>query len=255
MARRATAIAQYTRSAPGPVLVLDGGDSLYDAGDWPEAGEADAGALQVEAMNMMGYDALAVGAADLAPLPITQARISQARFAFLSANLAARDVLTGVQPHLLLEADGRTVAIIGVSNPAQLEQRLATLGLSIEVQDPLRAVQRSVEEVRDQTDVVVVLSNLDQENNEALARRVPGIDAIIGMKGWQTMPAAIQGDEGPVVLQGSGTLGEYLGLLTLYFDAQGRVVSFEGRGVALGPDFGMDPAMVQLMQDYPEGNP
>jgi len=204
---------------------------------------------------MMGYDAMALGLADLAPVSIAEAHFQEANFPILSANVGATGVLTNVQPYLLKEVEGHTViAVVGATNEATMEQQVKMLGVSLQVRDAVEAIRRTVEEVREQADVIIVLGNLSQETNTLLAQQVPGIDAVIGVyKSWQIHPIAVQGPEGQVVLHSSGTLGEYLGVLTLYFDTQGRVVSFEGRGAALTPDYyGDDPEMVRLILEQAE---
>jgi len=236
------------------VILLDSGDSLFATGAIETANDDGQGALLTRAMTAMGYDAMALGAQDLAPAPIAQARFQEAGFPILSTNVAAAGILTNVRPYLLQEVEGRTpgvltrIAIVGATNEATMEQRAQALGMSLEVGDAVEAIRRTVEEVQKQADVIIVLGNLSQETNELLVHEVPGIDAIIGVYGsWQIHPTAVQGPEGQVVLHASGTLGEYLGVLTLYFDTQGRVVSFEGSGVALTPDYGDDPDIKRIL--------
>jgi len=84
--------------------------------------------------------------------------------------------------------------------------------------------------------------------NEALAREVAGLDAVVGVAGGRQMqPIAVQGPEGQVVLHASYFQGEYLGQLTLQLDAQGRVVTFSGLVLALDPKYADDAAVAQMM--------
>ena len=199
----------------------------------------------------MGYDAMALGTMDLAPLHVVTARFQEASFPILSANAGPAGVLPNLQPYLLREVEGHTVAIIGVT--AQVAwQRAQAYEIDLEIGDPVDAVRRTVQEVRDRADVIVLLGNLDSEMNVTLAQEVAGIDAIVGVyRSGQIRAATIDGPEGTVVLQASGVQGEYLGVLTLHLDVEGRVESFAGQALPLTAErYADDLEMVQLMHEY-----
>lgn len=251
MARRATAIKQWREQGQEPVILLDSGDSLFRGGQWAASPDPDQGALLVEAMNAMSYDAIALGERELyAPLAAVQARLQEIQFSILSANVDAAGVLPNVQPYLLRQTGGYTIAIVGVTSQTAV-QRFETLGLDLAVQDPIAAVGRAVGEAGKHADVIILLSTVDRSSAEALAQAIPGIDAIIGLnEGGQRDPIAIPGAEGQVILHASGIQGEYLGVLTLRFDALGRISSFEGHSVALTDRYVDDPQMVEIFRRY-----
>ena len=200
----------------------------------------------------MGYDALALGPMDVAPLPLMQARFQEADFAILSANVGTEGVLPNVQPHLIVEMDGHTVAIVGATNERIGQQGFQESGLSLSVESAVVAVRRAVQEVREQADVIIVLSNLNRETNETLAREIPGIAAIIGSSGGRRGDE-IAGPDGLVVLRAAGTRGEYLGLLRLRFDDDRHVIDFESRQLALTPDYADDPAIARMIRELTAG--
>lgn len=251
MARRATAIKQLREQTQGALILLDSGDSLFHGGYWAESEDPDQGALLVEAMNAMGYDALALGNRDLdAPLKTVKARLGEVQFPIISANVNSADVLPNLEPSLLRQVGGHTIAIVGITSEAAA-QRSEALGVDLTVEDPVTAASQIVNKARKEADIVILLSNLERSETEALAQAVPGIDAIVGVYGGgQRDPVAIPGAEGQVVFQASDTLGEYLGVLTLHFDAQGEVKSFEGRSLALTDHYADDPQMVELFRRY-----
>ena len=249
LARRATAIAQL-RAEYEHILLLDSGESLFRGGSSAESTNPKQGALIVAAMNALGYDALALGRRDLeAPLSTIQDRFKEAGFPILSANVEGKDALPNVQPYLLSQIGGHTVAIVGATSETT-GPRLEALGLD-RPQDVLAAVGQAVQEARKQADVVVVLSNLERTQVEALAQAVPGIDAIVGVyRGGQRTAVALPGVEGEVAFQASGRQGEYVGVLTLHLDAQGQVTGFEGHFLALTDAYADDPEMIQLIRQY-----
>ncbi len=236
------------------MLLLDTGNSLFNASGRPSAtADPSQAVLPIEAMNLLGYDAMALGEQDLAaPLEVVQARLSEATFPFLSANLDPTGLLPNVQPYLLREVDGHTVALIGLT--ARLpEERIQTLGADpVFAGGALESVQKIVEEIGDQAEIIIVLSTLSQNSNALLAEGVAGLDAIIGIAGGGLVkPQVVVGPAGDqVVLHASGSQGKALGVLVLHFDAAGSVISFSGEQVDLNPQVADEPAMVRLMQKY-----
>lgn len=235
------------------MLVLDSGNCFPSSRGSPSESDDDLGMLIVRAMNAMGYDALALGSMDVAALPIMQARFEEADFSILSANVQTAGGLLDIQPYLLREVGGHTVAIVGVTDERIGQQGFLEVGLSLEVESAVEAVRRTVQEAKGQADVIVVLSNLGRQANETLAREVPGIDVIIGAYGGQQIANEVAGPEGPVVLRASGTRGEHLGMLTLRFDGEGHVIDYKGRQVALTPDYADDPDIASMVGQLTAG--
>ena len=233
------------------MLLLDGGDSLFKGSETTAPVISDQGAIVVEAMNAMRYDAMALGRRDLeAPAAVVRARFEEAQFPILSANVDPAGLLPNVQPYLLRQVDGHTIAIIGATSET-VERRFQALGVDLTVENAVDSVQRAAGEVRGKADIIIVLSNLQREESERLAQAVPGIDVVVDVyRGSWFAPSAVEGVEGQVVLHASGTLGEYLGVLSVHFDAQGQVVSFEGYASPLTLEYGDDLEIVEIMRKH-----
>lgn len=231
------------------MLVLDSGDTLFGQA----VSNQSQGQVQVRAMNAMGYNAMALGAQDLGTdVSVLSERLQEASFPILSANVGPAGVLP-TQPYVLLQAQGHTIAIVGATS-ARAQQGAETLGVSLGVEKPFDAVERTVQEVRGQADVVIILSNLGVNNNRTIAESVPGIDVIIGTHdSAQIQPQLVEGPDGPVILHAAGLRGQTLGALTLNFDAQGRVLSHSGEVILLDQQYGDDPEIVQLLREYGVG--
>lgn len=250
LARRATAIARYRTQAEGGLLLLDSGNSLI-APKPTGTSDPSQGALPVAAMNHMGYDAMALGPKDLGPdREIVRKRFQEAAFPILAANVSPEGALPNVKPYLLRSVAGHWVAVVGLTDP-KAAQRAQALGLALNVEEPEGALRRTLAALPAEVEVVVVLSNLDQASNERLAQAVPGVDLIIGVSGGRQMdPKTIAGAEGQVVLHACYVQGEYLGVLTVQFDASGHVAGFSGRCQALDPQYADDAQIAELMQRY-----
>jgi 2',3'-cyclic-nucleotide 2'-phosphodiesterase (5'-nucleotidase family) len=248
LARRASAIKELRQNAQGSLLLLDSGDSIFGHPGWIIKENSQKGTLLIHGMNAMDYDAMALGTMDLAPVSVATARFEELDFPILSANARPGRALPNLQAYLLRKVEGHTIAIIGVTAPVAEESAQAyATGLTME--DPVAAIQRTVKKVRARAGVIILLGNLDPEMNIALAQEVPGIDAIIGVyKSGDRRVSSIDGPEGTVVLQASGTQGEHLGVLSLRLDAAGKVVSFSGQALALTANrYPDDPEMSSLL--------
>ncbi|MGQ9554550.1 MAG: hypothetical protein ACUVWR_10590 [Anaerolineae bacterium] len=226
-----------------PVLLLDAGNSLF-SGTRKDLNAASEGRITVEAMNLMGYDAMAIGPRDVAAgLELLQARLSEAEFAVVSANLMVGGKLLA-QPYVLLEKDGIKIAIIGLTSPDVQASK------SVQVLDPLETARQYVGQLRSQVDVVVVLSNLGPSAEQALADSVPGIDVVVG--GGSGSPSrAVSAAEG-VALVRAGGLGEYLGVTEIGLDSENKPFAYSHQSLLLAPNYPDDQEMVQLKQRYQE---
>ncbi|MHB0857865.1 MAG: bifunctional metallophosphatase/5'-nucleotidase [Anaerolineae bacterium] len=253
MARRATIIKQARANEQDIVLSLDAGSTLF--------GETIAmqseGRVIVQSMNAMGYDAMTLGRYDLAMgVDILKAREAEAEFPFLSANLVnATDQQPLVQPYVIVERQGKRLGIIGMSEP-EIGQ-LPGIGSTLAVLDPIETTARYVQELLDQVDAVIVLSHLGLEADMALAEAVPGIDLIVGGNTRRLMKAPERVGDTLIVQQ--GYLGEWMGRLTVRYDAEGKEIESSEELIALTEEIADDPTLAQLVEgwlaEYPTPTP
>lgn len=218
--------------------MLDAGDSLV--GDQNPARKTQ-GQTSITAMNMMNYDAMALGPQDLAlGSKVLSQRIAEATFAVLSANAIVSS--TGkplATPFVTHEIGGHTVAIIGLSGGKGTAE--------ISVSDPVEAARVVVAEVQSQADVIILLSHAGAAIDQQIADTVTGIDLIVS--GGAPMLNA------PWRSQKTGTLlvradaaqpahaGLRIGVAALTFDSQGQLVKQTWQRVDLGSQIADDPAM------------
>lgn len=246
VARRATKIKAIRSEAQHPVLVLDAGDTLFGQ----MLALQSEGRVIVEAMNAMGYDAMAVGQMDLAKgVDTLQARAKEARFAILSCNLVdAQSQQPIFQPYTILERGGVRFGVIGVTEPEALQA--PGVREAAQVLDPVGAVKKYLAEIKGQSDVLIVLSHLGVERDRALAQAIPEIALIIGGRSRKLMPAP--DIVGNTVITQMGYDGEWLGRLDVTLDAQGRVHDPQSTVIELGPDVADDARLKALVDSYKE---
>jgi 5'-nucleotidase/UDP-sugar diphosphatase len=252
LTRRATVIEVIRARTPDAhLLLLDGGNTLW--GDFPSAAtEQSQGKVMVEAMNLMGYDAMALGETDLQlGEDVLRQRMAEADFAVLSANVVVRS--SGelfAAPYVLLEAGGRQVGILGLTGTGA-GQMVGSLAII----NPAGSLAEYMKELQAQTENIIVLSNLGWEANVRLAETVPGIDVIIGAGGSDVSSESWQSPQtGTLVCQpslfGRGQPASVVTLLTATIDRSGAVTEYFGETVPLEGGWPDDAALQQLLDAY-----
>jgi len=245
VARRAT-VVKRERAKATYTLLLDAGDALQ--GDRWLARQSQ-GKIVIEAMNLMGYDAMVLGGRDLQLGPeLLRQRMAEATFPILSANVELDGQLFA-QPYVIKEMDGHRVAIIGLTGEAPKAAH------GFQIRDPLETAQQLVAELRPQADIIILLVHVGQEVEQQLQQEVEGIDVIVG---GGARPQAFKAlwDEATGVLilpsewPSPGRAGQYIGVARLSFDGSGRLTSYKSQMVILTPDIADDPELVALLQRY-----
>jgi len=238
VARRATVI-RSERAEAGHILVLDAGDSLV--GDTDPA-RSTHGLTSVQAMNLMGYDAMALGMGDASLLGLTELarRIDEAQFAVLSANAyVAKTRKLVTDPYLLLAMDDHRVAILGLTDAGAAGQVVAT--------DPLAAARDWVPRLRPLADIIIVLSHAGMDIDKVIAEQVEGIDLMVsGRRGMLTRPIFAEAT-GTILLHADyaapGHAGTRLGVTRLSFDKSGGLTQYGWQRIPLTKTYEDDPEM------------
>ena len=239
-----------------PVAYVDAGDFT---GDPTVPGQKQTDAL-IEGMNRLGYRVVGVGPRELNhgwdPFVSRRAR---SKFPWVSANLVFKDSAQPiVDPFQVIElplrkgAKAKSVKIaftsVTMNNPAFL--RNGPEGRAIVTVDPAAAVGGIIAAMREKADLVIVLSGIDLAKGRDLARKVKGIDFIIGgFGGVQTRIDDFPEDSmiGKTRIQYVGDQGKNLGEVRLVFDGKRVVTSAQRTVVGLTREWPDDPELAELM--------
>jgi 5'-nucleotidase/UDP-sugar diphosphatase len=216
------------RKSEPSVLLLDCGALFDDQKDTAE--------LQLQAMQLMGYDALNLGSPEFIFgkefLDHTRSHVS---FPYIASNLlTGGSRLPWTREYIIKEVGGIQVAIVGILDPdglAQLPDQEQVKGL--EVIPPDAALNRLLPEVRGKADLVILLSQFDAEKTLALVKAVKGVDVAISSSTIDGLfYAAAPKNETTVLLQ-TGALGKTLGLLKITLDEKRALSVSERRYITL----------------------
>jgi 2',3'-cyclic-nucleotide 2'-phosphodiesterase (5'-nucleotidase family) len=228
------------------MLLLDAGDALVR--DRTPATSSE-GKSSVELMNRLGYDAMALGEGDLQllRLALIEERMQQADFVFLSANtyVAGSDQRVAT-PYVIRDIAGQRVAIVGLTGQASIE--------GIEIRDPLQTLDEIIAPLREQTEILILLSHTGMGINREIASRFPDIDLIVSGGGAEYTQEPHVTREGPVIIQADtsspGHAGRRIGVGTWDFSS-GELVSQSWSIVPLSPEVPADAEMAKWVQENP----
>lgn len=195
-------------------LTLDAGDLLFKGGAVTLPGQETLGTLRaaaiVEAYDVMGYDAVAVGGKDLAAgIPFLQSLRKKSKFVWVSANLVTRSTKKLiVRPGVTLKAGDVKVGVIGLTGPAILP---ATEDAMILPWD--QVLPELLVKVSKKHDLVVILSNLPVADNQRIAERYKTVHLIIqsGVSANSITPEPINN----TVVVSVGSQGKQLGVMEI----------------------------------------
>ena len=159
---------------------------LFSAGDnrtGNPVNDAPVNYPMIELMNRTGFDLCAVGNHEWdGDIDNLQYDIERAKFPFLCANVfAPQSVKLDVKPFVTLERQGVKMAVIGMIEvrhdgiPSAHPDKLTKVSFK-----PAKEVLPEYKYLRNQNDVVVLLSHCGLEDDMELAQAYPWLDAIIG---------------------------------------------------------------------------
>jgi 2',3'-cyclic-nucleotide 2'-phosphodiesterase (5'-nucleotidase family) len=200
------------------VLLLHAGDEM-SRGD--ELTERTAGEANFAVLNHLKLDAFTPGNGDYYESPSTlAARIAQAQFPVLTANVTAADGKCLARRYVIIDAAPLRVAVLGLCFIKDYSVSMHDVRLG----DPVQCAKELVPALRKQADVVVALTHIGLDEDLVLAKQVPGIDLIVGGHSHSLLPKgrAVKNSQGEdvLVVQAGQQLGQ-LGQVELVAQRQG----------------------------------
>ncbi|KAF5349541.1 hypothetical protein D9756_008780 [Leucocoprinus leucothites] len=218
-----------------------------------------------ETLNQLGFDAMTLGNHEFDDGDdLLSDFLANLTFPIISSNihtqhpkLSQRLIPYKIFPHYklaLLAVTTETTAFI--SNPSNLTQ----------FEDPVTATQRTVELIKAQhpkINRIVALTHIGYDQDIQLAQNTTGISLIIGghshtligdMEGaagpYPTIAHNLDGDEVFVVT--AYRWGEYLGYIDVEYDAQGKIVKYEGAPIHLTNATALEPELESEIKEWEE---
>lgn len=279
------ALIGHLRASRSTMLLLDAGD-VFQGGPLYNFFR---GVPDYRSMNLMRYDAGALGNHELDDGPAAWLRVrSVAGFPILSANVfvaAESSWATGLAlvppeqrrgarwvggtrvpegaalrylatPYVVRTTDGIKIAILGLTTSEIVSIVSRGRNPGVAVSDPVQVAARLVPELRASADLVIALTHLGVDGDRELARRVPGIDLIVGGHSHTFLsnpilvpnPGTHNGYRGTAIVQ-AGRWGERLGRLALAVGPDG-VRGYSGSILPVRPSDGEDDSVKAMLRPF-----
>ena len=252
IAQMATLIETIREREPN-VFLFDAGDIFTGA-----LSRLTDGQLMFEFMISMGYDAMAIGNHEFDyGESVLQWQMNRTPFPVLSANLFHKDTeILFAQPHAIIERDDVRIGVVGLLGQDAASTAIAREHIDeLDVADLVPAAQRSIDEIGNEVDVVVVLTHMghtapmqtdaeidprlarDIDADLALAGALNGVDVLFGGHADAGTPEpVVQPDTGTLVMQTYGQ-ATYLGYLQLVLDSDTKEIkSYDGKLIPVNAD-------------------
>ena len=253
LARRATEIKRLRSNANNPIVVVDAGDT-FTRGPWHEQFY---GVPEIETMNRIGYDFMAVGNNEFKAKGGTKSQaimlslVQRSKFPWLAANLsvaASGAPVQGIVPYVVRSYGKMRVCYLGLT-PARSAEYPQTVGWSIS--DPIETAKKVIPEARKHCAVLIAITHIDADGtvDRKLAAEVAGIDAIVGgdSHAFLATPVVVKGpDQRDVPIVQAGEKGVRVGKLDLVFekvDDKWKLKAFEGKLIPIDKDVPEDSAI------------
>ncbi|MHB9099078.1 MAG: bifunctional UDP-sugar hydrolase/5'-nucleotidase [Syntrophales bacterium] len=241
LARRAQMIESIRKGEPS-VLLLDSGTVFDDKKDTAE--------LQLQAMELMRYDALNLGGPEFnfgkEFLEHTRSLVS---FPYLASNLlSGGSRIPWIREYIIKEVGGIKVAILGVLDPdglAQLPDQEQLKGLK--VIPPEAALNRLLHEVKGKADLVILLSQFGAAKTLALVKAVKGVDVAISSGSDDQFIG--KAPENTILLH-TLYLGRTMGLVKITLDEKRALSVSERRDVPLDSSVPGNEKIERLVQNF-----
>ncbi|WP_438803671.1 bifunctional metallophosphatase/5'-nucleotidase [Paenibacillus aceti] len=232
MSRIAAMIDDLRSESKGEALLLDIGDHMDRAA--PET-EGTMGLANVDVLNLTGYDAITIGNNE--GLTFTPEQL-EATYASLNCPVICNNILdqrTGQPPSWMrkrhiIRRGSFSIGLIGAT--AAFSDFYSLLGL--DALDPLETIQYDVEQLRQEVDLIVVMSHLGIVLDKQLAEKVPDIDLIIGGHTHHLLEEPLF--VGKTALTAAGKFGRYLGKIKYRKNpTNGRIELYDGKVLQVEP--------------------
>lgn len=207
-----------------PFLTLDLGDHMDRVNPMTEGL---LGTGNVQLLNDAGYDYVTIGNNE--GITFTKAQLNEAyrtrRFQIVLGNLYDQEVGTRPEwctPFAIHHMQGVKVGLIGLT--AAFPSFYSQLGWTIA--DPYSELESLVRQIRQQVDVLVLLSHVGLPFDQRVAREIEGIDVIIGA---HTHHVLEQGESiGDTLIAQAGKYCRYAGHVVVEYDEKKHRVVYKG---------------------------
>ena len=243
------------RKKYGQVIIVDSGDLLNEDLKIKKSTRFSTrlkANLIAEAYQYIGIDAINVGELDLA-LGLDYIRELEKKYnlPFISANLVDETNTPVFKPYVIKEIKGKKVGIIGLmgSSSDMASKLKEATGGRISVMDVLQSAKNTVKELEGKVDLIIALTHNQMNRNWIIARKVKGIDIVVGGHHIQKLKSPYKAGDTYIVQ--AGEKGQYQGMIEITLTSDGTQ-TVKNTLVPLGEKISDDKQVKAMIDRYNE---
>lgn len=196
-------------------------------------------------ISYIGVDAVNVGERDLAlGIPYLKELEEKYNFPFISANLTDENDVTIFKQYVIKNINGKNVGIFGLmGDMSEMTNKVQNAtGGNVKVQDAVATATAVIEELAGKVDFTIALAHQQTNRDWVLARRVKGIDVIVG--GQDTLKTETPKKAGETLMVRAGEKGQYQGLLEVTLNGE---KTSRNSLIPFGENVGNDPVVKDMI--------
>ncbi len=234
-------------------MIVDAGDLFFEEAEIPES-TLESEKLKAKVIGQLykniGCDAINVGERDLVlGVDFLKEMEETLGLPFVSANLTDANNALLFEPYVIKEVNEKKIGIFGViGDTSQVTRALEDItGGAVIAQDTLKAAESVVKELNGKVDFIIALTHQGVGRDWVIARRVKGIDLVVGGHDKQKIAEAYEAGDAFIVQ--SGEKGQYLGVVQITVGADGKK-TVENSLIPLGDSVADDAEIKSMITDY-----
>lgn len=242
VARMAKIVNDF-RDKFGEVALLDCGDSPYNT----NIANLFEGLSTVTVMNVMGYNATAMGNHDFDyAFSILERNASVANYEFLSNNTVLKNGKTPdfMKPYIILDIQGVKLGVTGFTDDTSKLYTHWSNTADIDFLPDIETAKKTVAELEPQTDVIIALSHLHSKNAEAA--QIKGIDITVGGGNDLAGPPTLFGDS---YMINPGKHAEALNQININL-LNNKIVGVNVSQIFISQNLPEDPGVAAVVKSY-----
>jgi hypothetical protein len=240
ISRRATLVNKLRNGNPG-ILLLDSGGSFAGGmlNDYTQNTDLDSQrtVINIKAMGLMRYDAVLVSNEELKfGQDFFDQRAAETKVPFISCDVALKDI----PAFIVKDVSGVKVGITGVTGLSS-----ANKAAGINSIDPQAAVKMAVAELKkNNPDIIILLSGLNENDNSSLIKNIPGIDIVISNRSSQKKESLAK--TGSTLILKPSWQARRMKKITLRVSGRG-IAGYDQEDLRLSSEIADDPQILKIL--------
>jgi hypothetical protein len=233
------------------LVIVDSGDLLNEEETISEdslPGAKLRAEMITQIYSKIGIDAANVGELDLVlGVDYLKELATKQKFPFISANLVDAKGAPIFKPYIIKTVNGKKVGIFGVmGDTSEMTEKVSQItNGAVSVKDTLEAAEAIVKELSGKVDYMIALTHQGTNRDWVIARRVTGIDLVVG--GHDKQKTKEPNEAGKALIVQAGEKGQYQGILEVTLD---DTKTWKNTLAPLGEDIADDPAIKKMIEEY-----